>query len=145
MKVVHFLGGGNFGGGTLVVLPIVRAQAKRGDQVWVFANDGESCRLLREAGAKTVGIPFWRGPISPLDIFPFLAFFWFCLTQRIDLAITHTSKGGFLGRVAAWLASSTSVTCCTSQLANVAVTTPSRAMPHSMSPTPMSLPVPVVG
>ena len=104
MKVVHFLGGGNFGGGTLVVLPIVRAQAKRGDEVWVFANDDASCRLLQEAGAQTVGIPFWRGPISPLDIFPFLAFFWFCLTRRIDLAITHTSKGGFLGRVAARLA-----------------------------------------
>ncbi len=104
MRVAHFLGGGNFGGGTLVVLPIVRAQAKRGDEVWVFANDGESCRLLREAGAKTVPIPFWRGPISPLDIFPFFAFWWFCLTHRIELAITHTSKGGFLGRVAARLA-----------------------------------------
>ena len=104
MKVVHFLGGGNFGGGTLVVLPIVRAQAKRGDRVWVFANDGESCRLLQEAGAETVKIPCWRGPITPLDIFPFLSFFWFCLTHRIELAITHTSKGGFLGRVAARLA-----------------------------------------
>ncbi|WP_031500578.1 glycosyltransferase family 4 protein [Bryobacter aggregatus] len=104
MKVVHFLGGGNFGGGTLVVLPIVRAQAQRGDQVWVFANDGESCRLLREAGAQTISIPCWRGPITPLDILPFLKFFWFCCSKRIDLAITHTSKGGFLGRIAARLA-----------------------------------------
>ena len=104
MRVAHFLGGGNFGGGTLVVLPIVRAQAKRGDEVWVFANDDASCRLLQEAGAKTVGIPFWRGPISPLDVFPFFAFWWFCLKHRIELAVTHTSKGGFLGRVAARLA-----------------------------------------
>jgi glycosyltransferase involved in cell wall biosynthesis len=103
-RVVHFLGGGNFGGGTVVVLSIVKAQIERGDQVTVFVNESGGAQLFRDLGAATAPVPCWRGPISPLDIVVFLSFWWLCLTRHIDLALTHTSKGGFLGRIAARLA-----------------------------------------
>lgn len=104
MRVAHFLGGGNFGGGTVVVLALVKEQIRRGDKVWVYLNCGESTQMFEDIGATTVPIPGWTGPIGPKDILVFLAFWWLCLTRRIELAVTHTSKGGFLGRIAARLA-----------------------------------------
>jgi glycosyltransferase involved in cell wall biosynthesis len=103
-RAVHFLGGGNFGGGTVVVLSIVKAQIERGDHVTVFVNESGGAKLFRDLGADTVSVPCWRGPLSPLDLIVFLSFWWLCLTRHIDLALTHTSKGGFLGRIAARLA-----------------------------------------
>jgi glycosyltransferase involved in cell wall biosynthesis len=104
MKILQVLSGGGWGGGAVVVLAITRALIARGDRVWVVCLDDEVARRFRQAGAEIVRSPFWIRPLSPLDMIPFLQLIALCAKERFDLVATHTSKGGFLGRVCAWLA-----------------------------------------
>jgi glycosyltransferase involved in cell wall biosynthesis len=46
----------------------------------------------------------WDRPINPFDAVPFVHLTGLCLKHRFDLVATHTSKGGFIGRLAARLA-----------------------------------------
>lgn len=104
MKVFQFLCGRAWGGACAVVLTITRELIARGDEVWVLSFDSETDRRFSEAGAHLVRPPFWFQSINPTDAI-LLAYFWrFCRRQRFDLVVTHTSKGGFLGRMAARLA-----------------------------------------
>lgn len=104
MKALQVLGGGAWGGGSVVVLAITRAMIARGDEVWVATLDDETIRHFEAAGAKAVRPPLWLRPINPLDVVPFFYLWWMCLRHRFDFVATHTSKGGFLGRLAARLA-----------------------------------------
>ena len=104
MKALQVLAGGAWGGGSVVVLSIVKAMIARGDEVWVVALDAETDRHFREAGATPVAIPGWRRSLSPMDIVPLWHLFQLCRRERFDLVATHTSKGGMLGRIAARLA-----------------------------------------
>ena len=104
MKVLQLLCGRAWGGGCVVVLAITRALIARGDEVWVFSFDEETDRRFLEAGARLVRPPFWFRPINPTDLV-LLAYFWrLCRKEKFDLVATHTSKGGFLGRLAARMA-----------------------------------------
>ena len=104
MKALQVLAGGAWGGGSVVVLSIVKAMIARGDQVWVVALDPETECHFREAGATPVGIPGWHRALSPLDAVPLWHLFQLCRREKFDLVATHTSKGGMLGRIAARLA-----------------------------------------
>jgi glycosyltransferase involved in cell wall biosynthesis len=104
MKVLQVLCGGAWGGGSFVVLAITKSLIARGDEVWVVSLDEETDRRFRAAGARIWRAPLWLRPINPLDAVPLAALAWFCWRQRFDLVATHTSKGGFLGRLAARIA-----------------------------------------
>jgi glycosyltransferase involved in cell wall biosynthesis len=104
MKILQVLAGGAWGGASVVVLAITRALIARGDQVWVVCLDELTAERFREAGARTVGSRFWLRSISPLDLIPFVQLFRLCRRERFDLVVTHTSKGGVLGRLTARLA-----------------------------------------
>ena len=104
MKALQVLAGGAWGGGSVVVLSIVKAMIARGDKVWVVALDPETQQHFRDAGAIPVGIPGWKRALSPLDIVPLWHLIQLCRREKFDLVATHTSKGGMLGRIAARLA-----------------------------------------
>jgi glycosyltransferase involved in cell wall biosynthesis len=104
MKVLQVLAGGTWGGGCVVVLDYLSEMVRRGDEVWVVCLDDEVERRFAEAGCKTVRSPFWFHPINPLDAIPFFQLWRLCRREKFDLVATHTSKGGFLGRLAAKLA-----------------------------------------
>lgn len=104
MKILQVLGGGAWGGGSVVVLAITRALIARGDEVWVITLNPETARHFKQAGAVVVRSPLWFRAINPLDAVTFLQLWVLCLRERFDLVATHTSKGGFLGRLAARLA-----------------------------------------
>ena len=101
MKILQVLCGGAWGGGSVVVMAITRALIERGDEVWVLCNDESNAARFREAGARIVRSPLWRRSIQPLDIVPLVHLFRLCRREKFDLVATHTSKGGFLGRLAA--------------------------------------------
>ncbi len=103
-KILVVLGGGAWGGGSVVVMSIVRGLLDLGNRVWVACNDDENEARFRDAGAEVVRPPLWLRPINPLDAVPLLYLVLLCIRERFDLVATHTSKGGFLGRLAAWLA-----------------------------------------
>ncbi len=104
MKILEVLCGGKWGGGGVVVRSFVKELIERGDEVWVMALDDEVAERFAEVGARIIRSPFWFRPINPLDIIPFVQIWALCLRHRFDLVATHTSKGGFIGRVAARLA-----------------------------------------
>jgi glycosyltransferase involved in cell wall biosynthesis len=101
MKVLQVLCGKTWGGGSVVVLAITRALIERGDQVWVLSFEEENDRRFRDVGAKLVRPPFWSDSLSPLDGLVGLSLWNVCRKERFDLVATHTSKGGFIGRIAA--------------------------------------------
>jgi glycosyltransferase involved in cell wall biosynthesis len=101
MKILQVLGGGSWGGGAAVVLAYVSELIRRGDEVWVVCLDDGVEREFAAAGAKIVRSPLWFHPINPFDIAPFLQLWRLCRRERFALVATHTSKGGFLGRLAA--------------------------------------------
>lgn len=100
MKILQVLCGGAWGG-AVVVMAITRTLIERGDEVWVLCNDESNATRFREAGAKIVQSPLWRRSIQPLDVVPLVHLFQLCRREKFDLVATHTSKGGFLGRLAA--------------------------------------------
>lgn len=104
LKILQVLAGGAWGGGSVIVLAITRELINRGDEVWVLCLDDTTAQRFSEVGAFIVRSPLWFHPINPIDIVPFLQIYKLCVQQRFDLVATHTSKGGFLGRVAARLA-----------------------------------------
>ena len=101
---MHIMCGGSWGGGPAIVLAIAQAQIKRGDEVWVVTANGEQTRRFEEAGAIVVELGHWFYQIHPRDLLAFVQLFLLCRHERFDLVTTHTSKGGFLGRLAAKLA-----------------------------------------
>ena len=104
MKILQVLSGGGWGGGAVVVLAITRALIARGDRVWVLCLDDQVARRFQAAGASIVRSLFWFRAINPLDAVALAQLIALCLRQRFDLVDTHTSKGGFLGRLAARVA-----------------------------------------
>ena len=110
MKVLQVLGGGAWGGGSVVVLSIVKKMIERGDKVWVVALDDETALHFRNAGATPVRVPCWLRPVTPVDLIPLMALWWLCRREKFDLVSCHTSKGGMLGRIAAKLAGVPAIT-----------------------------------
>jgi glycosyltransferase involved in cell wall biosynthesis len=98
------LAGGAWGGGSVVVLAITKVLINRGNQVWVLCLDDTTERRFSEIGATIIRSPLWFHPINPIDVVPFLQVYKLCVQERFDLVATHTSKGGFIGRLAARLA-----------------------------------------
>ena len=104
MKSLHILCGSSWGGGPAIVLAITKALMRRGDEVWVVTGHNEQTKRFAEAGAKVVELGNWYYEIHPRDLLAFVELFLLCRRERFDLVVTHTSKGGFIGRLAARLA-----------------------------------------
>jgi glycosyltransferase involved in cell wall biosynthesis len=104
MKSLHILCGSAWGGGPAIVLAIAKALIAGGDQVWVVTANEEQTRRFKEAGATVVELGHWFYQIHPRDLLAFVQLFLLCRRERFDLVTTHTSKGGFIGRLAAKLA-----------------------------------------
>jgi glycosyltransferase involved in cell wall biosynthesis len=103
MKSLHMVCGGSWGGGPAIVLANTKALIERGDEVWVVTANKEQTRRFEEAGATVFELGRWIYEIHPTDLLTFVQLFLLCRRERFDLVTTHTSKGGFLGRLAAKL------------------------------------------
>lgn len=104
-KVFQVLAGGPWGGGAVVVLALTRALIAEGCQVWVLCLDDLVAERFAAAGAHVVRSPNWRREIHPFyDLLALFQLYSLCRREKFDLVNTHTSKGGILGRLAAWAA-----------------------------------------
>jgi|OpeIllAssembly_1097287.scaffolds.fasta_scaffold187503_1 glycosyltransferase involved in cell wall biosynthesis len=111
-KVYQVIGGTSaggpgvgWGGGLWVVLPTTRKLIELGCEVWVLCVTEFTEQLFKQIGANIVTSPFWRRAICPrMDLLAFWELFRLCRRERFDVVHTHTSKGGFLGRIGARLA-----------------------------------------
>ena len=104
IKAFQILAGGPWGGGAVVVRALTQELIRRGSQVWVFCLSDEVSERFSEIGANVVTSRHWRRAINPSDALVLQDLFSLCRRMEFDVVHTHTSKGGFLGRIAARLA-----------------------------------------
>jgi glycosyltransferase involved in cell wall biosynthesis len=101
-KVLHIKGSCGFGGDCVLILELGRAAREHGLDVDVLATNPRFRDAIREAGLGLVDLDVIRRPIRPVWDTRGLARLTRFLS-RSDYAIvhTHTSKPGFVGRLAA--------------------------------------------
>jgi glycosyltransferase involved in cell wall biosynthesis/ribosomal protein S18 acetylase RimI-like enzyme len=104
-RVLHVVGDSRFGGAATIILGLARSAREEGWEADILTTDPTFQEAVRRDGFGVINLDVIRRPIRPLwDIAGLLALLKFLRTERYDLVHTHTSKGGFVGRVAARLA-----------------------------------------
>jgi glycosyltransferase involved in cell wall biosynthesis len=105
VRVLHVLGGTEFGGAIWVVQSYVEALMEQGCAVTICATADRVTDLFRRAGCEIIEIPEMVRAIDPRrDAIAVAKLARICRRRRFDVVHTHTSKGGIVGRAAARLA-----------------------------------------
>jgi len=99
MKLLHIVGGSEFGGGSVIVLQLARMAKQLGWQVDVLTINREFADILRagDIGVVEHDIPF-------LDPRGFFRLYRFLRSAGYDLVHTHGSQAAWMGGFAARLA-----------------------------------------
>lgn len=104
-KVLHLIGGSLFGGATKMVIAISKDLVAHGFEVHVAASDPTTVENFAAAGIRAHVRPRIRTSISPLfDPFAVYGLVRLCRREGFTVVHTHTSKAGFVGRLAARIA-----------------------------------------
>ena len=110
MRILHVIGGSEFGGGSKVILDLVAMGNCFGWKSSVLTTNKEFHKHLRAAGADTIALDLIKRPIRPIrDALDSLALRQFLKENRYDIVHTHTTKGGLIGRWAATAANTPAV------------------------------------
>jgi glycosyltransferase involved in cell wall biosynthesis/ribosomal protein S18 acetylase RimI-like enzyme len=105
MKALHIIGDSQYGGIVRIVLGLGRVAKTFGWQVDVLATDPAVQEALRRDSLGIVNLDVIRRDIRPFwDLAGLFRLRGFLRRERYSIVHTHTSKGGFVGRLAAWLA-----------------------------------------
>jgi len=105
MKVLHIVGDSRFGGIARIILGLGRIARMDGWEVDVLTTDPEVQEALRSQSLGIVSLDCIRRRIQPLrDIAGVFRLRRYLRHNHYAIVHTHTSKGGFIGRLAAWLA-----------------------------------------
>jgi len=103
-RICHIVGDSRFGGGSKIITRLAVAAQDAGFHVEVLATDPEFTSHLDNNGVPYVSEDcIWR-PVRPhRDLLGLVKLCRFLRRSRYDLVHTHTSKAGFVGRLAAKL------------------------------------------
>jgi glycosyltransferase involved in cell wall biosynthesis len=103
IKLLHVITRFAGGAGGNVLLSAAGMDQRR-YETWVVASSGGPLwRRAHEAGVRTVQLPRLREVISPLnDAIVLFQLVRLIRRERFTVVHTHSSKAGFLGRLAAW-------------------------------------------
>jgi glycosyltransferase involved in cell wall biosynthesis/ribosomal protein S18 acetylase RimI-like enzyme len=105
VRVLHVVGESRFGGIAKIILGLGRVARAEGWQVDVLTTDPTLQRAVSDAGFGVVALDIIRREIRPLwDLAGMVRLHDFLRRERYQIVHTHTSKGGFVGRMAASLA-----------------------------------------
>lgn len=105
IRVLHVVGDSRFGGIAGIILGLGRIARAEGWQVDVLTTDSAVQNAVRQAGLGVVALDVIRREIRPVwDLWGMLRLRRFLRRQPYRIVHTHTSKGGFVGRLAARLA-----------------------------------------
>ena len=105
LRVLHVVGESRFGGIARIILGLGRVAGEEGWQVDVLTTDPDLQRAVSQHGLGVVSMDVIRREIRPLwDLGGLLRLQSFLRRERYQIVHTHTSKGGFVGRLAARMA-----------------------------------------
>jgi glycosyltransferase involved in cell wall biosynthesis/ribosomal protein S18 acetylase RimI-like enzyme len=105
VRVLHVVGDSRFGGVATIILALGRITQAEGWQVDVLTTDPFFQRAAMRQGLGVVNLDVIRREIRPMwDIGGLFRLRKFLQSERYRIVHTHTSKGGFVGRLAARLA-----------------------------------------
>jgi glycosyltransferase involved in cell wall biosynthesis len=105
VKVLHIVGNSCFGGIAAIILGLGRVAKAEGWQVDVLATDPVVQQVVTQNGLGLVNLDCIRREIRPLwDLAGVVRLRNFLRSQPYRIVHTHTSKAGFVGRLAARLA-----------------------------------------
>jgi glycosyltransferase involved in cell wall biosynthesis len=104
-RVLHVVGNSRFGGAGWIILGLGRIARAQGWQVDVLTTDPVFQKLVKQEGLGLVDLDVIRREIRPLwDINGLFRLRDFLRREPYRIVHTHTSKGGFVGRLAAAMA-----------------------------------------
>jgi glycosyltransferase involved in cell wall biosynthesis len=105
LKVLHVVGDSKFGGVATIILGLCRTAQEEGWEPDVLCTDPAVQKAVRQQGLGVVDLDVIRRPIRPVwDLGGLFRLRAFLRRQPYHIVHTHTSKGGFVGRLAARLA-----------------------------------------
>ncbi|HEX3031852.1 MAG TPA: glycosyltransferase family 4 protein [Bacillota bacterium] len=102
LRILQIGSGAEYGGATTYLLMLLEALKEQGWEVDYAGTPGKTLQVVRDSGYRVFPIPALQREIRPLKD-------WLALRQlrqvlrqeHYQVVHTHTSKGGFLGRLAA--------------------------------------------
>jgi glycosyltransferase involved in cell wall biosynthesis len=105
VRILHIVGESRFGGAGKVILGLGHTAQAEGWQVDILTTDPVFQQAVTQHGLGLVNLDVIRREIRPLwDLGGLVRLHRFLRREAYDLVHTHTSKGGFVGRLAARLA-----------------------------------------
>lgn len=105
MKLLHIIGDSRFGGAGRIILALGRMAKAEGWEVDILTTDPTFQEAVRRYGLGLLNLDVIRRPICPIwDLAGLLRLRSFLRRESYRIVHTHTSKGGFVGRLAASLA-----------------------------------------
>jgi glycosyltransferase involved in cell wall biosynthesis len=104
-RILHVVGGSDYGGGSKVILNIARGAAAAGAQVDVLTTNPQMSSEAHELGLGVVDLDAIGATVRPIKSTAGLVrLVSYLRRHRYDIIHTHTSRAGAIGRLAAWSA-----------------------------------------
>ena len=104
LKILHITGNTAYGGTTFYSKSLVEKAIQDGCEVHYETSQPEVIEEYKDVAAKIVSIPELDRPLHPIkDFITIFKLYRYIKKEKFDIVHSHTSKGGFVGRISARL------------------------------------------